>query len=744
MLSGYSIHQRVEATVENVFSFGVFARLDDGTHAYIRRRELDLNADSDPFEVVQAGERLLGVIVGLSTSSGHLEISRRAALPDPWIAFTQSHKPGEVVVGEARRVTRAGVFVRVIAGVDGYLPLPEMAPWSVDRPEDLYWPGDKVEAVIQEISLPQHRLELSVRAHLAARERALAVYDGLFQNKTETQAHHPASKVRPAYALSTLPDLHLAGRLLILEDNEALRQSLATWFRRRGLEVVCTGSLCEAEQKCTAVDFDFALLDLNVPDGNGLVLARQLAGRTPVPNIFIMSSSDNLIECLDGLMKCKITQIFTKPLEMDEIQACLEQIAGGEHVQIFKPSTTGSLLFSASEPGTAEPRDDSPASLQKRIERTLVQVHKAVKAQQTILFRLEPDTQACSIQATAGEAILNRDQIYKLGISPVKDVLRNGSGVVEGRAQSDGKARYQKLLDLLPFESCLGLPLVVQGEPTHALFFFHPTVDAFTHYRQRDASAGANLITALLEEDAADRRIQALSPLLISGQLANGFSHEVGNQISALELEIIDHLAEQSDLAKDHHVLPELLERVKQLKGTTISFQRILWSSDQITDCDLHTILEHAYHIVEPFARRNKTRIQIGFCPDLPLVHANPVGLQQVFANVLLNAVQQIGLKAEKHAWEGIRRVDVRTSVENVTGKIAVRVQDTGPGIHRHLWEKIFKAGFSTRGGSGMGLFTSQSVLRQCGGSIIVEESLIPIGTTFLICLPSQCPGEMP
>lgn len=774
MDTGYSIHQRVEATVENVFSFGAFTRLDDGTQAYIRRRELDLDADCDPFEVVRVGERLTGVIVALGDPSGRLEISRRAALPDPWTAFSQNHKPGDVVVGVVCRATPGGVFVRLAAGVDGYLPLPEMAPWPVDRPEELYWPGDRVEAVIQEISPSQHRLELSVRAHLLARERALAVYDGLFQDGSERKTGPGSSKERlerpstaapdlqPEHPSTASPDLQLSGRLLILDDNEALRRLLATWFSRRGLDVTCSGSLSEAEQRCAAIDFDFVLLDINLPDGNGLALARQLAERSPAPILLVMSSADNLIERLDDLPKCKITQIFIKPLDMDEIEACLGQIAGGEQVQVFKPSISGGnnrlegAVFSAGLPDAAEEREDRAVSLQERIERSLGQVHKAVKAQQTILFRLEPDEQAYRIQAMIGEAAIDRGQIYKLGISPVKDVLRDGGVVIEGRAQADGKARYQKLLDLLPFESCLGLPLVVQGEPTHALFFFHPALDAFSHYRQRDAAAGAMLITALLEEQAAERRIQALSPLLISGQLAGGFGHEVGNQVSTLELELINHLAGPDDPAAGPAVLAELLERVQQLKGTTLSFQRILWSGDQVTECSLPVILEHACRLVEPFARQMRTRIQIGARPErlhsperlqnseLPLVHANPIGLQQVFANVLLNAVQQIGLKAEQHAWDGVRRVDARIILENDPRMIAVRIQDTGPGIHRHLWEKIFTAGFSNRGGSGMGLYLSQLILRQCGGSIRVEESLVPIGATFRIELPAQCPGENP
>jgi signal transduction histidine kinase len=67
---------------------------------------------------------------------------------------------------------------------------------------------------------------------------------------------------------------------------------------------------------------------------------------------------------------------------------------------------------------------------------------------------------------------------------------------------------------------------------------------------------------------------------------------------------------------------------------------------------------------------------------------------------------------------------------------LLVRFTDTGPGIHKQLWEKIFELGFSTRGGSGLGLFIARSFIEMFDGRIKVEESAVPLGTTFLVKLP--------
>ncbi len=757
MAHSYQVNQRVDATVEKVFSFGVFARLEDGTRAYIRPRNLDLDADVEPVEVVRVGQRITGVVVALRGEAGHIEISRRAALPDPWIAFGAQHRVGDLVVGEVRRLVPGGVFVRVAAGVQGFLPLAEMAPWDVEKPESLFWLGDQIEATIMSLSVPTQKMILSVRESLLKRERALELYDGLFPRAQAGDEQRRTGGNQLSEAISNPQALQLSGKLLILEDDPRLLRSLGVWFRRRGLEVVEAEGVEAAREKCAATRFDFLLLDVSLPDGDGLNLARELSGQNPGLHIFIMSTPENLIERLDELAECEVSQIFPKPLELEKIHHCFLRISSGEGLQVNelqvnelranesqanKLARLENPAIPGSEPALALRIEESEENIQYRLERALAQVHRSVRAQSTILFRLDPEAQNYTIQAMIAGGEISPEKVYQLGDSPVKDVLRSGSAVVEGKAQSEARARYKKLLDLLPFESCLGLPLQVQGEHTHALFFFHPETDAFSQYRQRDARAGAYLITALLEEAAAEHRLQALSPLLISGQLASGFGHEVANHISNLELEILNQLTAQGNKASGASGLPDLLQRVQELKAITQSFQRLLWSGVQIVECDLDEVLKHAYQSVKPYSKRHKTSILLSVTSELPKIRVNPVVLQQVFVNMLLNAVQQIELKCEKHRWKGVRRVEVNACHPQGSGQLEIRIQDTGPGIHRSLWKKVFTAGYSTRGGSGMGLYISQMIIRQCGGTIEVEESRIPFGSTFLLRLPVHLYGD--
>lgn len=150
-LQTHSIGQLVSGRVERIFPFGVFVRLDGGTRAYIRRRELSWEGDVDPRELLTEGQEIEAVVLQLPEPGRSMELSRRALLHDPWQEFAGKFRRGDVVVAIVQDLAPTGVFVRIAAGVDGFIPREELAPWKVERPEDVVWIGDRLEAEIIQI-----------------------------------------------------------------------------------------------------------------------------------------------------------------------------------------------------------------------------------------------------------------------------------------------------------------------------------------------------------------------------------------------------------------------------------------------------------------------------------------------------------------------------------------------------------------------------------------------------------------
>jgi two-component system NtrC family sensor kinase len=119
---------------------------------------------------------------------------------------------------------------------------------------------------------------------------------------------------------------------------------------------------------------------------------------------------------------------------------------------------------------------------------------------------------------------------------------------------------------------------------------------------------------------------------------------------------------------------------------------------------------------------------------DLPLLDVDPVRIQQVLVNLIINAQQAMEEGGEIKV--GARRTEDE-------GRVEFYVQDEGTGIPLEIRSRIFEPFYSTKGGKtdGLGLAVSLGIVQQHGGSIEVESEPGG-GTMFRIMLPIGRGGE--
>jgi two-component system NtrC family sensor kinase len=114
---------------------------------------------------------------------------------------------------------------------------------------------------------------------------------------------------------------------------------------------------------------------------------------------------------------------------------------------------------------------------------------------------------------------------------------------------------------------------------------------------------------------------------------------------------------------------------------------------------------------------------------------ADPMHLQQIFLNLVLNAVD---------AMPNGGTIGVRTFFEEGPGNIQIEISDTGKGISKENLDKIFQPFFTTKAkGTGLGLAISKQLIEQHGGVITVDGNPAG-GTIFRIRLPLHIPAEEP
>ncbi len=151
----------------------------------------------------------------------------------------------------------------------------------------------------------------------------------------------------------------------------------------------------------------------------------------------------------------------------------------------------------------------------------------------------------------------------------------------------------------------------------------------------------------------------------------------------------------------------------------------------EIDRVDLHESLESTLQLLShQLTEGIRVEKELG---ELPLVECYPHQVNQVFMNLLVNAV---------HALSGEGTITVRTRAADEG--VVVEVEDTGVGIAEEHQKRIFEPGFTTKGervGMGLGLLISSQIVERHGGEIGVE-STVGEGTTFRVRLPLRLPPE--
>ena len=152
----------------------------------------------------------------------------------------------------------------------------------------------------------------------------------------------------------------------------------------------------------------------------------------------------------------------------------------------------------------------------------------------------------------------------------------------------------------------------------------------------------------------------------------------------------------------------------------------------QLTVVDINTVLDVTVglamrHPLFSFEAARRVEIVKQYDPELPQTIADPLQLQQVFMNLLLNAAD---------AMPDGGTITVHTFREQSGEYLYIRIADTGDGIEEAIIDKIFQPFFTTKAkGTGLGLAITKRLIEQQEGGICVQNNS-GRGVAFTITLP--------
>jgi len=543
-----------------------------------------------------------------------------------------------------------------------------------------------------------------------------------------------------------------ATRVLLVEDNPAdarlLREALSDVGETQ-IELVRAGRLDEALRRLGDEEFKVILLDLSLPDGEGIEMVERLQGQASALPIVVLTG-------------------------LDDDQTAVAAVRAGAQDYLVKGQIDGRLLVRAIR--YAIERKHAQLQTQRNLARitALREIGVAtastldLSAVLTILLEkiaaLLPDT-ALGVRLIDqnGElmpaACRNLDEeewrddgggISGRGLSAL--VLAMNSPLAIPRIESDPRTRRPEFFCKHGLISYLGLPLMAKGEAMGVL-------SVYTKYELDFSDDEISFLSTLAGQAAMaihnsqlyEQTKRQASELEKANRLQADFSAMIAHDLRsplANVIAVAEMLKEglfgatnddqQKWLSRMQNNARNLIDLVSDfLDVSKLEAGRIDLAKENI---DLKALIDQVVGNYLAVGKEKQIELRTRLDSSLPAVAADPRRLDQVLSNLLSNA-----LKFTNEG--GIIEVGARLPND---AEIEVYVKDTGVGILKNeigsLFEKYrqVKSGKSSEHkGTGLGLVICKMIVEGHGGSIRIE-SVEGRGSTFYFTIPNKSKSDAP
>jgi len=236
-------------------------------------------------------------------------------------------------------------------------------------------------------------------------------------------------------------------------------------------------------------------------------------------------------------------------------------------------------------------------------------------------------------------------------------------------------------------------------------------------------------------------RLGQVARLNTLGELAAGMAHELNQPLTALlaSTQAAQRLLGDAppDLDTARTAMGQSVQQARRAADVVGRLRRLVERPDLAGHAQavaLPAAVQEALHLLAPELARRGVVSEVDVAPELPLVLAEPVALQQIIHNLLTNALQALEQVPAQ------RRV-VRLGLRPATGgQVLLSVRDRGPGLSADARAHLFEPFYSSRpGGLGLGLPLSESLAEAMGGHLRLAPELAE-GAEFLLFLPAAPP----
>ena len=518
--------------------------------------------------------------------------------------------------------------------------------------------------------------------------------------------------------------------VLVVDDEPGIAALCKRILSRAGYDVVALTDPRVAIEHLQQNRLDLLVVDIRMPEVDGFDVISRAQMVQPDIAVLVMTGFGTVETAIRALRQ-GVDGLILKPFEKsDELLSSVRQVLSDNQrkrdtarMQALRP------LFNVTETLFSETDRD------KLLELILTAIRDHLHCSNAAYYQVEKG----NVYVVAQRGRVLQVQTGNVAAQLITGVDADGNPIVIN-ATGPGEADAQTLLSSLGLGSAILIPIARSN--LHSVLFAARDASGMP-FRGADLEmffvlarqAVVAMENARLYEDLRDyvRRVEESQQALLrvekmaaAGRLTASIAHEVNNPLQSVQncLHLAGHESVSPEKRKEYFELAKKeLDRLMKTVQRMLDFYRP--GAARVEQVDLLDLLSHVLSLTSQQLGSKNIAVKTELPPSLPLIYAVSSQIQQIFFNLILNALDAMPNGGELTIYARV----VKNGVEMI-------FQDNGPGIPLERRENIFEPFFSTKeGGTGLGLTVSYNIVTAHGGTLDLMDGG-GSGACFRLFLP--------
>lgn len=551
-------------------------------------------------------------------------------------------------------------------------------------------------------------------------------------------------------------------RLLIVDDDESVLRMVVRWARSCGYVVSTASSAGEALNVTVSGSVDLVVTDLRMPGSDGLELARQLLAQDPDRPVIMMTGYADLGSAREAI-SAGIYEYLVKPFDLADLSRAVQRALEYRELRLDNRNYQTDLERQVAE------RTRELGGLNEELRKEVETRRKAEEAHRLAARR---SRQEHKMLLEVIESL--NHPFYVINADSYAVELANSAS---GFARTPGGATCHVLNHdrQLPCAGEEGYPCPVEevkstkqasraehvhrgkdGEDRHVEISSHPIFGSSGEVCRVlqycvDVTERKHMEHRLRQQQIRALEVDRLHSL---GEMAAGVAHELNqplNGIRAFSEGMLYGMRNGWDTPQEEirDTLDEIVNQVDRMTDIIDHMRDFARDRSEADPIRFHIseVVRDTLKLVGAQLKLHGVKVFVSIPEDLPACEGWPRSLEQVFLNLVSNARDALGQRAQeaKLGGQGISpswRPKLEITAQRVDACIRIAFRDTGGGLSPDVARRAFDPFYTTKEvgkGTGLGLSISQNLVAQHGGKLTLENRPGE-GSVFIIELP--LPGD--